>query len=496
MKGKLVVVSNRLPSLKTEEDWKKGKKPSAGGLVSALLPVMESTRRGIWLGWSGKGVKGSRKPEVKKTDLEVVSLVSMDLTDREVNAYYNGFCNSTLWPMFHCFQSRVRVSDEEQNAYFKVNEKFSRVLMDFLDPEDTVWVHDYHMAPLGGYLRRAGFKGPLGFFLHIPFPPLEMIELMSDPMGFMDAWLHYDLVGFHTERYVENYFDAIERLMLGVREGYKVFAGNRRQRIVTCPIGIEPEIYDPSLESGGRGTRRKGLRTLISGAKIVLGVDRLDYTKSIPERVESFEYFLKKSPDWQKKVSYIQVCSPSRTRVGDYKRQKESVDSLVGRINGEYGDHDWTPIRYLFRTYGQKDLARFYRDADICLVTPRRDGMNLVAMEYVAAQRPEIPGVLVLSKFTGVAEYLHEAVLVNPYLLDSVAVGLERALTMSLAERKERYDSMMQFIQGNTARIWAKEFMTSLQVAYEANKKELSKEKQKVKKESPDRKKGPEACSP
>jgi trehalose 6-phosphate synthase len=470
--GRLVVVSNRLPNIKPDYDWKAGKIPSAGGLVSALLPVMESSRQGIWMGWSGRSVSAKQSGRVSEAVHDVVRLVTVDLSDREVDRYYNGFCNRTLWPMFHVFQNRVRVDRRQQEYYFRVNERFGKALLDLLEPDDVVWVHDYHMAPLGRFLRREGFKGPLGFFLHIPFPPLEMIEILTDPLGFMDAWLDYDLVGFHTERYVENYFEVAERLMLGVRENHRLFAGNRMQTVISCPIGIDTRIYDPRPQPAGGKRRSRGLRSLIPDMKIILGVDRLDYTKGIPERIDAMEYFFKNHPDWRRKVSLIQVCSPSRTRVKEYQEQKKMVTAMVGRINGEYAEHDWTPIRYLYRTYGQADLAHFYRDADVALITPLRDGMNLVAMEYVAAQHPEAPGVLVLSRFTGAAEYLHEAVLVNPYLIDSVSEGLNRALSMSLRERKDRHQAMLDYVSKNTATNWANLFIDTL----------LSAHKEKVKK--------------
>lgn len=471
-KGRLVVVSNRLPHLREDTDWKSGQNPSAGGLVSALLPVMESTKKGVWMGWSGKAAPKARPADaVSRVSLPLVDLLALDLSDKEVNAYYNGFCNRTLWPMFHCFQARVREDMEQSEVYFKVNEKFGRALVDFLEPEDMVWVHDYHMIPLARFLRREGFSGPMGFFLHIPFPPLEMIEILNDPLWFMEAWLDYDLVGFHCERYQENYFEVMERLMLGVRQGDWLYAGNRRQRVISCPIGISTGIYDPAREINNRTSRRKGLRAELPGGKLVLSVDRLDYTKGIPERLAAFERLFKTMPHYRRQVSLVQICSPSRTRVAEYREQKQLVDGLAGRINGENAEHDWSPIRYLYRTYGQADLARFYRDADVCLVTPLRDGMNLVAIEYVAAQRPEAPGALVLSRFTGVAEYLTEAVLVNPYLSESVVEGLDRALSMSLAERKERHQAMLQFVTSNTATLWAGQFLEALNEAYQSKRR-------------------------
>jgi len=466
--GRLVVVSNRLPSIKQESDWKAGKIPSAGGLVSALLPVMESGVKGLWMGWSGRTSSEAKSGTISRMNLSIVDILAMDLSERELNAYYNGFCNRTLWPMFHCFQSQVNEANENIDWYFKVNQKFSEKLLDYLQPDDTVWVHDYHMVPLGRYLRRGGFNGPLGFFLHIPFPPLEFIEILNDPLGFMDAWLYYDLVGFHTERYQQNYFEVMERLMLGVQENDFLFAGRRSQRVAVSPIGIDTRIYDPRIEQENKS--KKSIKCDTPGCQTILSVDRLDYTKGIPERMSAFEHLLKNNPSMKKKVSLTQICSPSRTKVKEYRQQKETVDAMVGRINGELSEHDWTPIRYLYRTYSQHDLAQFYRSSDICLVTPLRDGMNLVAIEYVAAQRPEAPGVLVLSRFTGVAEFFTEAVLVNPYLPDSVAEGLERAYSMSFQERRDRYHAMYEYLSRNTADSWAMNFVEKLRAAHAENR--------------------------
>jgi trehalose 6-phosphate synthase len=458
---RLVVVSNRLPALKQDTDWKSGRVNLAGGLVTALLPMMEKSGKGLWLGWSGRITSERDSGRCKEIDHPLVRLLGMDLSKKELAGYYNGFCNQTLWPMFHCFQGRVHVDYDEQKTYFHVNNKFSRVLSGLLQPDDIVWVHDYHMAPLGQFLRQTGFRGPLGFFLHIPFPPLELIELLPDPVSFMKAWLAYDVVGFHTERYSDNYFDVISRLRLAKREEDRLVYAEGRQRVIVNPIGINPVIFSPRNETRRKAATRKSIR-MSPDCQILFGVDRLDYTKGIPDRIRSFEYFLCHRPDWRRKVCLVQVCSPSRTRLREYREQKEIVDSLVGSINGELSEHDWQPIRYLYRTYNQSDLASFYRNADVALVTPLRDGMNLVGMEYIASQEPEDPGVLVLSEYTGLADYFPDTILVNPYNMESAVDGLEKALTMPLSKRKYLYHSMMHFIENNTCHHWASRFIDAL----------------------------------
>jgi trehalose 6-phosphate synthase len=277
----------------------------------------------------------------------------------------------------------------------------------------------------------------------------------------MKAWLAYDVVGFHTERYSENYFEVVSHLRLAKREEDRLVYPLGRQRVMANPIGINPAIFRPNVETWRRTAKRKSIR-VSPDCRVIFGVDRLDYSKGIPERIRAFEYFLRHNPAWRRRVCMVQICSPSRKRVREYREQKDLVDSLVGRINGEFSEHDWQPLRYLYRTYNQSDLVSFYRDADVALVTPLRDGMNLVAMEYVASQEPEDPGVLVLSKYTGAAEYFPETIQVNPYIMESVADGLEKALTMPLFKRMSLYRSSMRFIENNTANHWANRFIAAL----------------------------------
>jgi trehalose 6-phosphate synthase len=464
--GRLVVVSNRLPRIKIE--GKPEEAASSYGLHSTLVSVMAERGPGLWMGWSG--ATSDKKPGGLDVDeREAVKLLGLDLPEAEATAVYQGFCHRTLWPMCHLFNSKIRLDRGEQEAYFKVAERFAHALIDLLEPHDLVWVHDYPMVPVGRYLRDEGFHGPIAFSLHVPFPPLEAIEILTDPLGFMDSWLYYDLVSFHTDGYAENYFEVMGRLMLGVREGERLFAGNRKQRVLTCPIGIDAQAFDPAAAGPDKGGHLKGRCNLGEEGKLLIGVDRLDYTKGIPERLHAFEHLLRHYPAWRRKASLVQICSPSRTRVKEYKEQKTAVEAVVGRINGEYAEADWTPVQYLYRTYAQQELARFYREADVGLVTPLRDGMNLVAMEYVAAQDPANPGVLVLSRFTGVAEYLHEAVLVNPYLPDSVAEGIDRGLSMSLRERQDRHQAMLQYVTRNSVFRWANTILDNLAKAHNEN---------------------------
>lgn len=463
---RLVVVSNRIPDITPRQDLRKGKVATSGGLVSALLSIMSAERDEVWMGWSRKSTKHQHGEKLRIINHPFVQVIGLDIPENEYEAYYNGFCNGTIWPMFHCFQARIKIDRDEQEQFFNVNRRFSEALMNLLKPDDTVWIHDYHMIPLGKFLREGGFKGPIGFFLHIPFPPIEMIETLPYPKAFMEAWLYYNLVGFHTERYRANYFEVMERLKLGAKSGDSLASENRSQEVVSMPIGINSKIFEPKPEKRNGGeVRGKMLGPNLGGDKLIIGVERLDYTKGIPERFMAMEYLFNNYPQWRRKVSLIQIGSPSRTRVKEYLDLKQNIESLVGRINSEQADHDWAPIRYLYRTYDQSELAEFYRNADVALVTPLRDGMNLVAMEYVASQNPESPGALVLSQFAGVAEYLTDAILVNPYFKESVAEGIDKALSMSLEERKERYHAMIGFIKNNTVHKWSAAYLDKLLIA-------------------------------
>ncbi len=323
------------------------------------------------------------------------------------------------------------------------------------------------MLLLARELRRLGWRGPVGFFLHIPFPPLELFRILPDPRGFLEALLEHDLVGFHVRESLDNYAYACRRELGASWESGRLRAGMRGQRVGLYPIGIDPEAFLPGRARAPQPAVSGVLKRVVRGRKLVLGVDRLDYTKGIPERLLGFERFVRAHPRWKKRVSLIQIASPSRTRVRSYAEHKQTIDALVGRLNAELGEHDWVPIRYLYRSYPREQLAEFYREADVGLVTPLRDGMNLVAKEFVAAQPSEDPGVLVLSRFAGAAEDLSEALIVNPYIASELAGALERALEMPLVERRARHRALLERVLGTTAASWARAFLEDLRTSAE-----------------------------
>jgi trehalose 6-phosphate synthase len=459
--SRVVVVSNRLPTLRSREALEQPDVP-AGGLASAILGALNRVPGSVWLGWSGKVVspQASDRPTRRRTG--GVEFVGIDLTQSEVEGYYLGFCNQALWPLCHCFQSKVAIDVEQEACYRQIQARFARVLLPLLRPGDLLWIHDYHFLLLGAEMRRLGWSGRIGFFLHVPFPPHDLWQILPDPPGFLEAMLAYDVVGFHVRSFLDNYVYSCQRQLNARWDGSTIAIGPRAQKAGAYAIGIEPERFLPS-DPGGVPTRGRGdLARVVRGRRLILGVDRLDYTKGIPERLLAYEEFLRRVPEWRKKVSFIQIASPSRTSVPEYEELKARVESLVGRVNAEMAEHDWVPVRYLYRSYSRDRLAQFYREAAVGLVTPLRDGMNLVAKEFVAAQRTVSPGVLVLSRTAGAAEVLPEAVLVNPYLTSDVAQGIARALAMTVEERRERHAALLARVLERTASDWAARFLADL----------------------------------
>jgi trehalose 6-phosphate synthase len=385
------------------------------------------------------------------------------ITEDEYDDFYVGFANRTLWPLYH---DAVRAPSFERRwwqAYVQVNHRYAEAAAEAARPDATVWVHDYHLQLVPMMLRALRPDLRIGFFLHTPFPPLEMWEVLPHPRAMLEGLLAYDVVGFHVQGFLDNYVYAAQRLLGARSEGGRLYHSGRGQRAAVYPVGIDPKEWMPRGKPDdrrhfrGRGDRR-----------LILGVDRLDYTKGIVERIRAFERFLHARPDWRRRVVYVQIASPSRIQVPEYSEQRRRIEALLGRVNGELSEPDWTPIRYLYRSYGQADLARFYREADIGLVTPLRDGMNLVAKEYVAAQDPENPGVLVLSRTAGAAQQMREAVLVNPFVPADQAQGIATALEMSLEEKRQRHAALLAHVRESTAATWAERFLDDLEPGTDA----------------------------
>jgi trehalose 6-phosphate synthase len=454
----LVVVSNRIPVGRPTGTGSELELP-VGGLVSALLAALEALPESLWIGWDSRAGRGAR---LSRTKVRGVTLIGLPLDRREVEGYYEGFCNQALWPLLHCFPGRVVCEPRHLEAYLRVQERFGDAVAPHVHAEDAVWVHDYHLFGLAAALRRRGIDARLGFFLHTPFPPDDVWAILPRSRRLLDAVLCYDVAGFHTCRSLENYVQACQRELGASWDGERLGVGARRQRVVIHPVGIDPKDFEPVERLPRRPERRSAVGRLARGRRVLLGVDRLDYTKGLIERFRAFELFLRHHPEWQHRVCLIQIASPSRGHLPWYARERRELELLAGHVNGELGGIDWAPILYLHRSFPRRRLIRFYREADVALVTPLRDGMNLVAKEFVAAQFPERPGVLVLSRFAGAAERMGAALQVNPYVIADCAEAIHTALEMDLDERRRRHAALLAEVRASSAAAWATGFLAEL----------------------------------
>lgn len=459
-KKRLVVVSTRLPNFNVLELVEKQRTKSVSGLVSALHSALQELS-GLWFGWSGETVTDLRKVPPLKSQIGSIELVTVELSTDEIDGFYTGFCNSTLWPLFHCFPSHIRLSQKAYQTYQNVNRDFAATLISFLREDDLVWVHDYQHIPVGAELRRLGWMGRLGFFLHTPFPPIDILEIIPQSKPLLANLMAYDLVGFHTQRYCENFINAVCKEFGGTFDGKTYYYERLSVRCSAYPIGIDPNALMCWANNPNTIQKERRLREFVQDRRLVLGVDRLDYTKGVRERLLAFERLLERYPYWQKRVSMIQISVPSRTHVPEYAAHKQEIDQLVGNINSRFSEDDWVPVVYLYRSYPQEELSAFYREADVCFVTSLRDGMNLVAKEFIASQSDN-PGVLVLSKFCGAAEDLQEALIVNPNDIDETTNALRSALEMPQGERCARWQVLMKRVCTHTARAWCDRFLTDL----------------------------------
>ena len=458
--SRLVVVSNRVPRVIFDESRPTVSAHQVGGLVAALYPALEK-HGGLWFGWSGQITRHAAGKPLAHHALGSIELATMDLSEDEVERFYTGFCNRTLWPLFHSLAARIRLREEEYRAYRRINRRLGSALLPLLQPGDLVWIHDYHLMSLGAELRNGGWNGPLGFFLHTPFPPVEILTILPWESELMEAMLAYDLVGLHTNLYRRNFLEAMRSELGGTCEASTYYDEGRKVRVGTYPIGTDPAAFEAWAKAPTEQDEVQNLRNTMHNRRIILGIDRLDYTKGIPERLLAFARLIERFPSWRRRVSMVQVSVPSRTRVAEYMTLKRRVDQLVGEINGRFGELDWVPIRYIYGSFSHPELAQMYREAHVCLVLPLRDGMNLVCKEYVASQVGD-PGVLVLSRFCGAAEELRAAVIVNPYDINGTARALNQALLMPREERARRMAALRERVYANTANNWRDKFLHDL----------------------------------
>jgi trehalose 6-phosphate synthase len=388
--------------------------------------------------------------------------VVTDLAEEDYQEYYNGFANRVLWPILHYRVDLAEFSRRDLGGYLRVNDHFARELHNVLQPDDLVWVHDYHLMPLAKALRDLDHTNRIGFFLHIPCPPPEILTTLPSHDRLIGALTHYDLVGFQTGDDAFNFSRYLTRECGLHSRDFSFFVNDRTLRVDAFPIGIETASFARLAQRAERVSFVQNVLASLSDRAMIIGVDRLDYSKGITERMEAFERFLASYADWRGKVTYLQISPKSRSDIPEYVDMGKIVGATAGRINGTYGEADWTPIRYVNRAYSRSALAGLFRASRAGLVTPLRDGMNLVAKEYIAAQNPEDPGVLILSRFAGASRECAAALIVNPHDPDSVAGAIARALDMPLAERRDRQAELFRVISANDIHHWAESYIGAL----------------------------------
>ncbi len=438
--SRLVIVSNRVPTPRPRGG------AQAGGLAVALGEAL-SGREALWFGWSGETAPDATAPTV--TTLGQTTYATLPLTEGERRGYYGGFSNGTLWPLLHYRMGLAEFRREEHETWRAVNARFAAALAPMLRPDDVLWVHDFHLFPFAAALRALGAQQKIGFFLHVPFPPPALFDALPQGQRLLADLAGYDLIGVQTGSDADNLRDALTRI--GVTAPVAAF-----------PVGMDAAGFAHEAARAMALQETKRLAGSLGGRALILGVDRLDYSKGLPQRFRGYAALLKRFPEHRRRVTFLQVAPVSRNEVAQYRALRRELDELAGRINGEYGDVDWIPIRWMTRALPRATLAGFHRLARIGLVTPLRDGMNLVAKEFVAAQDPDDPGVLVLSRFAGAATELAGAVLVNPHDPDEIAEGLDAALRMEKPERQRRFAADRGVLATNSAGDWARGFLAAL----------------------------------
>jgi trehalose 6-phosphate synthase len=450
-------VSNRVASPSQAEQ-------AAGGLAVGVLGALRKYG-GMWFGWNGDLNLSDANPHAPDIEWhDNIQFVGVDLTEGDFEGYYNGFSNKVLWPLFHYLLGFIQYRRADFEAYRRVNATFARRLVPLLEPDDIIWVHDYHLIPLATELRKAGADQPIGFFLHVPFPGYDVLQVLPDRQFLLKALCAYDVVGFQTERDLASFRDAVSQPEIGatVRSDGTIEVAGRTLTADVYPIGIDVDaLMRFAAQSRGHSEVTRTLQSL-ADRQFIIGVDRLDYSKGLEQRFRAYARLLEKYPAVQSAVAYTQIAPPTRIGVRAYDDIRASLEQTSGEINGRFATLDWVPLRYINRGIRREALMGLFRLADVGLVTPIRDGMNLVAKEFVASQDPHNPGMLVLSTLAGAAQELKDAVLVNPYDNDDVADGLYRALIMPLDERKERYASMMAVLRKNDIVAWRDRFIRTL----------------------------------
>jgi trehalose 6-phosphate synthase len=460
---RLILISNRV-AIPTNTGAHR-----AGGLEVALAPTLKRYE-GVWFGWSGNVVP---RDQVRTEVIHKASqtYVLTDLSEEDHQEFYSGFANRVLWPILHYRIDLAEFTRRDLTGYLRVNEHFAHELCKAIRPDDLLWVHDYHFIPLGQELRKRGRKNRIGFFLHVPFPAPEFITVLPQHERLLSSLLQYDVIGFQTESDVRNFvryvisenFGSNLRVSQGSDRQVLLTEDRRQVRVGAFPVGIDIAEFERRARRAIQTSFVQEVIRSLDGRAMMIGVDRLDYSKGLTQRMEAIDLFFAQLPHWRGKVTYLQIAPKSRSEIQEYHELGQMLGALAGGINGKYGEASWTPIRYINRAYSRSSLAGLYRAARVGLVTPLRDGMNLVAKEYVAAQDASDPGVLVLSRFAGAAAECKDALLVNPYDLESVAAAIALALQMPLSERRDRLNYILAALSQNSSDVWGARFIQALE---------------------------------
>ena len=460
-----IFVSNRLAVRTAVEDGQISFIPSVGGLATGLSSVAAGNPNTLWVGWSGvanEDLSDAQRAEVVRRLQAEHAAIAVELSDEELQEFYAGFCNDTIWPLFHYFPTYAEYDAATWASYQAVNQRFFEAVMRVAEPDATIWVHDYQLMLLPGLLKQALPDSRIGFFLHIPFPSYELFRLLPWREQLLQGVLGSDLIGFHTYDYARHFLSSVRRLLGYDHHMAMIQTPNRTVKVDVFPMGIDWERFAAAGSLTQVQQAVESVKNVFGARKLVFSVDRLDYSKGIPTRLRAFRRFLEQHPEMHGEVVLFMIVSPSRENVARYIDLKHTVDGLVSEINGQFSRIDWTPIHYQYQTASFETLGGLYRCADVLLVTPLRDGMNLVVKEYVAA-RTDGNGAVVLSETAGVARELSEAHLVNPNDVEQIAQELHRALTEPAEERRERFRAMQRRLSRYTVQFWAKDFLEKLE---------------------------------
>jgi len=468
LESRLILVSNRLPVILSKEEGNVHIKPGEGGLVAALGPILRN-QKGLWVGWPGSSALSEE--EIVTHMPQVVeqigfSVVPVMLKEDEIELYYHGFSNEIIWPLFHDFHSECNYVPKYWEGYQKVNEKFSEKILEHVREGDFLWIHDYHLLLVAQELRKRNYQASISFFLHIPFPPPDLFLRLPWRVQILKALLEYNLIGFQTHRDKRNFIHCVRKLLPNLlmenEHGVHRFQmENHEARIATFPISIDFKEISRNASTKAIAKKAWEFHEKMPDEKIVFSLDRLDFTKGIPYRLRAIDILLEKHPELHEKVSFLQVVIPSRINIRKYIHLKDEIDRLVGKINSKYTKEAWVPIKYMYRSLSMEELLSCYRTSEIALITPLKDGMNLVSKEYIASNI-DTKGVLILSEFAGAASELYkQALLVNPYDIEGIAEAIYRAFNLPEEERKKRMQKMRRIVRRRDIYWWIRSFLNA-----------------------------------